>query len=266
MTGFAESNDQFLEAWKLLSRRAERGTITALDGVVAMYSNVPVSFLNVFGFDSTVADQADLSRRAHVIREYAARSALPYFASVCVDMIPAPARTGMDTAFAGAGLHRFMEWTGMAADFIPPARQPHPAELELRPVTDRAGRIDVSDLNNAAYEMEPEPSREPLAREQLWTEMFGVNGYVEGRPVSTASTLVLGEALYVAFVATHPGHRRRGYAEACMAGSLRRASAASGLSRTVLHATDAGRPVYRKMGYYDVTKFILYAESDSEHA
>ena len=57
------------------------------------------------------------------------------------------------------------------------------------------------------------------------------------------------EALYVAWVATSKTHRRLGLAELVVRASLGDARKATGLERTVLHATEDGFAVYLTMGY-----------------
>lgn len=266
MTGIEESNSQFLGAWKHFSRHAANGAIEDLGGVVAMYSNVPVPFLNVFGIDTPVRDDADLIRRIEKAKRYAHKAGWPYFIAVCTDFVPQGLQSRLDAIFGEAGFNAFMEWTGMVCDPVRPARKTAPAELELRPATTAELRVAINDLNSAAYGMPAEPGRDPLSREPLWAAMHGVVGCVDGQPVATATTLPVDGRLYVALVATHPDQQRHGYAEACMSESLRLASEATGLKRSILHATDAGHPVYLKMGYYDVTRFILYMEGEETHA
>jgi predicted acetyltransferase len=65
---------------------------------------------------------------------------------------------------------------------------------------------------------------------------------------------------YVAMVATDPAHRRRGYADAAMRRALEIAADRHGDVLTVLHATDAGRPVYERMGYAPISTHTLLME------
>jgi GNAT superfamily N-acetyltransferase len=94
---------------------------------------------------------------------------------------------------------------------------------------------------------------------ELWKDMVGVVGLVDGMPVSTASVALIDEIAYVALVATHPDHQRKGYAEAVMRGALDESARVWGPRRTVLHATAAGQPVYRRMGYTDTIRFDAFA-------
>jgi predicted acetyltransferase len=65
---------------------------------------------------------------------------------------------------------------------------------------------------------------------------------------------------YVAMVATEPAHQRRGYGQAVMQQALVTAAARHGATASVLHATDAGRPVYQRMGYRAISTHSLYMD------
>jgi ribosomal protein S18 acetylase RimI-like enzyme len=57
-------------------------------------------------------------------------------------------------------------------------------------------------------------------------------------------------------VATAPEARRKGYGEAVVRLALQTAYEATGISRTVLHVTEAGYPLYLRLGYYPTVKFM----------
>jgi predicted GNAT family acetyltransferase len=61
-------------------------------------------------------------------------------------------------------------------------------------------------------------------------------------------------------VATAPDHQRRGYADAAMRQALTHAREAHGAAPTMLHATDAGKPVYERMGYRSISTHLLYLD------
>ncbi len=251
-----ESNEQFLGAWKVFAEGAADGQVARFDGVAALYSRVPVMFLNALGFPSFVESAEDLRTRIDSGMRYAQAAGFPYFFSVCRQMLSSDAAEVADSLFAAAGLFPFMHWTGMAADEVLPARR-ETTGLEIRDVTDSAERRAVYEINCLAYDMPLDPGRDSMDLEQLWAKMHGAVGYVDGKPVATATALRVDGRRYVALVATLPDYRNRGYAEACM----RHALAKAGTGRTILHATDAGHPVYLKMGYHDVCEFSMYGES-----
>jgi hypothetical protein len=53
-----------------------------------------------------------------------------------------------------------------------------------------------------------------------------------------------------------PEARCKGYGEAVVRHALQTAYEATGISRTVLHATEAGYPLYLRLGYSPTVKFM----------
>jgi GNAT superfamily N-acetyltransferase len=117
------------------------------------------------------------------------------------------------------------------------------------------------DINSAAYEMDLEPVKIVLGKKAIWNDHVAVLGSVDGAPASGAAVLMVDGCRYVALVATAPAHRRRGYAEAVMRRALEVAASAHGERPTVLHATDAGRPIYARMGYAPISTHTLYMDA-----
>jgi len=102
-------------------------------------------------------------------------------------------------------------------------------------------------------------------RPALWeSAIFGTIAYVRDEPASGAFALLVDDALYIGWVATAKTHRGRGFAELVIRRCLEDARDATGLERTVLHATGDGQPVYQRMGYRCVVRFPFYAPSHSE--
>jgi len=251
-----ESNDQFLGAWGVFAEGAADGVVARWDGVAALYSRVPVMFLNAIGFTSYVESADDLRGRIDRGLSYARAAGFPFFFSICRGLLSPEAEQAVDEAFSAAGLHPFMRWTGMAADELRlPRREVH--DLEIRDVTDSATRMAVYEINCLAYDMPLDRGRDSMDLESLWAKMHGAVGYLEDRPVATATALRVEGCRYVALVATLPDYRNRGFAEAC----IRHALARAGAGRSILHATDAGHPVYTRMGYRDVCQFSMYGEN-----
>lgn len=253
-----ESNTQFIEAWKGFARALPSGAVEELPGLVAAITHTPMPLLNMILVSSPLRDLADLERRARVAVERGAKSGVPWLFSLCEDWVPADPDSVRET-LAKVGLRPELRTTGMVADALSPPRR-EAAGVELRPVADAETREAVADLNCVCYGMPLSWGRVSVAREEFWVDgSFGQVGYVDGRPVTTATTVAVDGRLYLAFVATAPDHRKKGLAEAVIRRSLEVAGQATGLHRMVLHATDLGRPVYARMGYRDVAGFTWYA-------
>jgi GNAT superfamily N-acetyltransferase len=254
-----ESNQQFLGAFERFARGCPGGVVREFNGVAALYGRVPLFLFNAFGFVSAIDSLDDLRSRADSLTRFARRERHPYFVGSCIERISPDVAPHADTALAEFGLQPIFQWTGMVTAALQPPTRRWP-ELEFRRVWDAATRIAVNDINSYAYGMEVSPGRETFNHAPLWRDLTGIVGYVDDVPVSTATALVVGSCLYVAMVATHPDYQRQGYAEACMREALRLAGEETGITRTALHATEAGKPVYLRMGYREVSTFQLYAE------
>jgi ribosomal protein S18 acetylase RimI-like enzyme len=76
----------------------------------------------------------------------------------------------------------------------------------------------------------------------------GLLGRVDGVAAAASAVYVSGSTAGVYNVATRPDHRRRGYGEAVTAAAAR-FGAEAGATRAILQASEAGEPVYRRMGY-----------------
>jgi GNAT superfamily N-acetyltransferase len=146
----------------------------------------------------------------------------------------------------------------MVADELAPPVRPLP-EVETRRIDAPPGRLALADLNAAVYDVAAEWVRGAVAGEALWhTPLYGYVACADGTPISTALAIPLHGILYVGFVATALTYRRRGLAELVMRRSLEAARQATGLTRTALHATADGYPVYLRMGYRPVETFALF--------
>lgn len=140
----------------------------------------------------------------------------------------------------------------------PPARDDPPG-LDVTEVTDPAGLDAVSHTLVTGYpveELREAPALFPHALAGAGTWRFWL-GREAGLPVAAAAAYVTDEAVLVAWVATLPHHRGRGYGEAL---TWRAVRAAPGRP-AVLVSSDDGRPVYARMGFVPLLRLTLW-----EHA
>jgi predicted N-acetyltransferase YhbS len=71
---------------------------------------------------------------------------------------------------------------------------------------------------------------------------------------------MVGGHRYAALVATIPERQRQGIGDAVMRFALEAARRTHGDCPSFLHATDAGRPVYERMGYKALAAHTVYIE------
>lgn len=252
-----ESNEQFLGMWNEFARRFPGNRVEQLPGVAIAISGTSMAFINVIAFTSPVRDRDDLVRRCRTAVEVGKESGVPWLLSTCDTWMGNPEEAR--EVLAEFQLKTALPTTGMVADELTPAK-PVPQGIEIRRALDQSTRYDLVDLNSLAYAMPPEIGREGPAQACFWDDSFhGYVAYLDNQPVACTVAAPLDGRLYVSWVATHPDYRRKGYADAAMRAALASAREATGLTRTVLHATAAGLPVYERMGYRSVVGFTWYA-------
>jgi GNAT superfamily N-acetyltransferase len=168
------------------------------------------------------------------------------------------------SVLADAGLAYKLDLMGMATERVSPPTRPLP-DVRLRRIDDEENRFALADLNADSYSVPREWGRQAIGGAALWeSAIFGTIVYVRDEPASGAFALLVDDALYIGWVATAKSHRARGFAELVIRKCLEDARNATGLERTVLHATGDGQPVYQRMGYRCVVRFPFCAPSHSE--
>lgn len=252
-----ESNEQFVGMWSEFARRFPGSRVENLPGMVVAISRTPMAFVNVIAFSTPVRDRDDLVERCQRAIRIGAESGVPWLLSTCDAWMGDPEVA--KATLAEMKLVTVLPTVGMVTDEILPPAKPLPEGLEFRRAVDEETRNALVDLNTISYGIPQDVGRQGPARACFWDDSFhGYVAYSNGQPVSATMTAPVDGRLYVAWVATHPEHRRKGYADAVMRKSLESARQATGLTRTVLHATPAGRPVYEAMGYRSIVGFTWY--------
>lgn len=258
MNDASESVRLLINAWKLMVGRLPDGRIQHADGAASCIGNVPLPFFNFSMNDRPLTDAADVQRFFDTVDRATATCAHPTMIALCEDW--APANWGQ--VAGNHGLATMMALTGMETDRLLPPRRPAPA-LEIRRVQDEATARDLAVINAHAYAMPPELF-ECVCNMRLWhDDSVGLVGYVDGQPVTSAAALPVDGTVYIALVATMPDSHGKGYAEAVMRQAISAGQQAMGVTRTTLHATDMGRPVYEAMGYAPSARFAVLGRADA---
>lgn len=227
----------------------------ALNGITAVWANVNLPFYNHAVVSSPVKDANDLRSRLDPLLAFASERSKGWLLTTCDAWMPDGARE----VLLSAGLQSAVSLTGMVTDAVLPTRSR--MRHDIRPMHGTPGSVLIGELNCAAYGMPAE-----WATETGWASFFGDDVfsfalYENEVPASTATVMVIEDCLNVVCVATRPIFQRKGYAEAVMRYALADASKTTGLRRTVLHASRAGYPIYKRMGYEPVVEFTGWTPS-----
>ena len=169
--------------------------------------------------------------------------------------------TALQTAARRAGLQRIVEMPGLVLDRrLPDA--PLPVEAALHAVeTVEQARSFASVAIRAYTALASDPLEASLARPEglLRPHVIAVLATVRGEPAATALAVLSHGIAGVYWVGTTEPHRGRGLGEACTR-AVGNAAFARGARAVVLQATRQGEPIYRRMGYREITRYTWFVD------
>ena len=248
---------QFRGAWRVFCQACPDYRMLAVDGLDMIFSGLPIGFFNVgiVTGDDVARDQLEAScRRAS---EWAAPTGLPWLFVVTHEALSP--EVDADEVLDGCGFTPILPLTGMrTAHVAAPVRGV--TDLDLSIAQDRHACEAVFDINAAAYAASLDACKPVFGEPAFWRNHVLAVGQIDGQFVASTAVLMVDGYRYVAMVATIPDFQKRGYAEAVMRHALDQASARFGVVPTMLHATEAGRPIYERMGYETIASHTAYIE------
>lgn len=247
---------QFRDAWRLMCAGNPSRSAAIDNGIEYIFSGLPISFFNVALLTGRAVTSDELKSHGDHACAWASEKSVPWLFVVTHEAFAG----GVDATsiLDGCGLAPMMVLTGMVAQQVGPVTQV-PDGLQLTVPDDDTGCGRVLDVNSLAYGMDLDAGKPALSR-SFWADHVPALGMVGTTPASSAAVLLVDRYRYVALVATDPAQQRRGYAEATMRHALDVAASRHGELPTFLHATDAGRPIYQRMGYGAVATHTIFME------
>jgi hypothetical protein len=248
---------QFSGAWRLMCNACPEPVIEDREGMECIFASLPIPFFNVVLLTERGISSEALRSLGRDACAWASDKGVPWLFLVTHDAL----RPGVDAGaiLDGCGLAPLMPMTGMIAQQVAPLVRV-PQGLQLTVPQDDAGCSAVLDVNSAAYGVDLGAGRDSLGRRSFWKDHVLVVGLVLGKPACSTGVMMVDGHRYVALVATDPGQQRRGYADAAMRRALEISAREHGPRPTVLHASEAGRPVYERMGYDAISTHTLFME------
>jgi GNAT superfamily N-acetyltransferase len=253
-----ESIRQLADAWRAIVIDRGPGDVRDLPGMAIRWADSKFPFWNCITFTEQGADGRLLDERLAQAASYMRQRSQPGLIWLFEDLLDPLCRAGLPAAADRAGLSLSLSGFGMSGDFLPIPEPNHPSLRFVR-VTTEDELLAYADLNSRAYGMPFEAGRDGLCGSALWKSgMHTYLGLEDGIPVSAAATVETNGCLLLALVATAPEAQRKGYGEATVRKALFEGAKATGLTRTVLHATMAGAPVYERVGYRKVATIRFY--------
>ncbi len=255
-TELAESLHQFVTIWKMIGRPFPRVDQTDKPGLAITWPDTHFPFYNALFLTERLTDAHVLQNRVQEAAAYMRARPNGGLFVMCLDNVAGAAKEALSTIVAQAKFVQAIPMTGMAGDILPMEAPGHPA-LRFERILDDSTIQDFAQINCVSYDVPVETSTSLVKEHTLWHEhAYGFVAYERNKPVSTATAIINEGCLFLFLVATMPEARRKGYGEAVVRHALQRAHEATGISRTVLHATEAGYPLYLRLGYHPTVKFM----------
>ena len=232
----------------LLRRFAETvpgAVVTQRPGATAVITGAPLAGFNVVTV--TGSSRPDLMQ---AVRD-AERADVPFLVQTRTAYL-----SHVVPVLAGMGLREVERLPGMVSIIAPQA--PRPPELALVRVDAPSTLTEFAETLAAGFGMPVEPVRElttPALVEAPGIVLYV--GYVDGRPVATATGVTDERGVGVVNVATVADARGRGYGTAITARAVADGFA-TGAGHAWLQATPAGVSVYRRMGFVEIDEWVVF--------
>jgi hypothetical protein len=258
-----ESMSQFASMWKTLTRTLPGVDLTDRKGAAIRWADHTFPFWNCI-FLTEELDQNALSVHLQEGARYMRQKSQSGLLWVCEELLSDSAKESLPSLLQEAQLEMALPVTGMAGEMFP-LHTAVPSTLRLERVTNHAMLQEYIDINCDAYGL-PLAAGESALDPEIWLNAYSYLGYEGDRAVTAASAIVNEGCLFLALVATRAEARGKGYAEAVVRQALQAGHEATGLTRTILHATDAGFPVYKRVGYYKTASILAYKLASAANA
>lgn len=259
MHDFLIVDDNLRTAMRFFGYATGTGEIAELPGSVAMYSGLEYGVFNIAMLDGPVGHtgltlEKRLAGMAHYFKPKTSRWSL----WVCEDLLEQSVRRRARQVIGDFGLRAISHPPGMiAAELLPPVNAL--PQIEIQAVGAGTLQRAFTELTSISFEIPFGIAQAVYACDSAWHgEYQGFVGLAGGRPASIVALVLSGSTLGVYSLATHPSMRRQGYGEATMRAAIEMVARRTNVERIVLQSTEAGYPLYKRMGFRDVTRFTVY--------
>jgi GNAT superfamily N-acetyltransferase len=251
-----ESLHQFITIWKLIGKPFPGVDGTDRPGLAMSWPNTHFPFYNSLFLTERLTDAQVLRERVQEAAAYMRARPQGGWFVLCLDHLSGSAKASLAATLARAKFVQSIPMTGMAGEILP-MQAPGHAALRFVRISDDSTIQAFAELNCVSYSIPIETSLSLVNEHTLWHQhAYGFVAYEGDKPVSTATAIINEGCLFLFLVATSPDARRKGYGEAVVRHALQTAYEATGIRRTVLHATEDGYPLYLRLGYRPTGKFM----------
>jgi GNAT superfamily N-acetyltransferase len=253
MRDFQLVDENLRAAMRFFGQATGNGEVAGLDGIQLVYSGLDYGVFNIGFLTRRVTPDRDLPSILADCAHFYGQRHVRWSFWTCDDLMDAATRRLSREAFDQAGLRPISRAPGMTAQSLAPPVRPLPS-IECRAVSDAFTRSAFTGLTAVCFDIPFPVARSVYESEPGWQGDYrGFVGLAGGEPVSIVALVRHAGVVGVYSLGTLPEFRRRGYGEAIL-----RAAVAGIQEPIVLESTEAGYPLYRRLGFREVTKFTVY--------
>jgi GNAT superfamily N-acetyltransferase len=249
------------QSFRILAEQRPHAEVTELEGVSIASLGVAFQMFNAAFLNSRVTGRDDLEARLTRAQSVFGAQQRPWSFWICEDWLAWPARRALVSACEKFGLRAVAEMPGMAADSLREPRRVS-SRIEIVHARDSRTMTDFRIIGSLCFHVPPTWFGEVFDDIMPARDFVCWVGYSAGLPVATAATVVSHGAIGVYNVATLPDERGKGYAEAITRHAIAEAAHQSGLNRVILQATAQGERLYKRLGFREVSRLVVFNSND----
>lgn len=255
---FRSVEENLRHSFRLFATSRKLGEIREMPGVSIASAGVSFQMFNAAFLSEPVRSEQELSRRIALAAVHFGARGLGWSWWICEGWLERKVARRSAQLLRNHRLHLASELPGMVAERLRAPVRPLPA-MDIRRVAGDSSWTPFCDIGSACFHVPAAWFREVFEAPGIWNNGFaGYVGYVGGKPVCTAATVVSHGVAGVYNVATLPDYQRKGCGEAIMRHALRQAREEHGVERSILQSTAQGFSLYQRMGYCTVTTVSVY--------
>lgn len=233
-----------------------RARVTRAGGLVAILTGLPMDWFNQILVEHDDATTAALQAAVGAAREWGGEFVVRLREGVDDRFVPTLIGAGL-TVGAGEPPTPGMVAFPIDRDAIYERAAP---ELEIRRVTDAAGIDAHRQAATEGFGSDPAVAAGSACAALLdRPECVVYVGYAKGVPVASGMGWRTGRTVGVYSIATIEAARRRGFG-AAMTARVVADGVAAGCDMAALQASDMGRPIYERLGFRTVVRYVAYSD------
>jgi ribosomal protein S18 acetylase RimI-like enzyme len=242
-------------AMRFFGRATGTGEVRSLDRAEVVFSGLDYGVFNIAFLTTLLSSTRDLSETLERCGDFYRERHVRWSFWLCEDLLDLTTRRRSRDVFAAIGMRQISQAPGMVAAWLSSPGRVLPA-LDCRPVKDSSTRFAFAELTSICFDIPFSVVRTVYEPESAWKGDYrGFVGFVAGRPVSMVALVRAEGALGIYSLGTLPDYRRRGYGEALLRAAL---SEHQEHELLVLESTEAGYPLYRRLGFKEAARFSVY--------